>query len=338
LAALASVTGILKMHIHTMRKRSLFILLLTLQVTLTEAQSFFSPTAWRTMRKEYGVSLGASNFLGDLGGRDAIGTNFLKDWEVSMTRFAAQAYYSYYLNQSTTIKSNMVFAMVAGDDKLTREPFRSNRNLNFKSNIFEFNTSIQWLFLKERMGNKYGLRNIKHRKIGVRSNAIGMYLTAGIGFFYFNPKGNYQGRWLELHALHTEGQGLEGGPKQYKRFNVAIPVGIGFRKSLNRQSGIYMEFTQHYTFTDYIDDVSGSYYDNVTLSQNFGPVAAYMADPNLGNFVNNNGESYVTANGEQRGDNTDKDNFMMLTIGYYYKVRTSAYGYKNKRRRVKSLL
>ncbi|MFI5202903.1 MAG: DUF6089 family protein [Flavobacteriales bacterium] len=323
-----------------MRKRSFIVILFTLQITFTEAQSFFSPTAWRTLRREVGISFGASNFLGDLGGRDAIGTNFLRDWEFSMIRFSSQVYHSYYLNQSTTIKTNFSYAWIQGDDKLTKETFRSNRNLNFKSNVYEFSTAIQWLFLKEKMGNKYGLRNIRHRKIGVRANSIGMYLTAGIGVMYFNPKGNFQGRWVELHRLHTEGQGLPGGPRQYKRVGVSIPLGIGFRKSLSRQSGLYLEFTQHYTFTDYLDDVSSSYYDNAAISQNFGTTAAAMADPNLGQIVDVNGYSYVSAPGEQRGDIDDKDNFMMLTLGYYYKIRTSntPYGRGSRKRRVKSLL
>lgn len=323
-----------------MRKRSLIVTLFILHVTLTHAQSFFSPTAWRTMRREVGISFGASNFLGDLGGRDAIGTNFLKDWEFSMVRFAGQVYHSWYLNSSTTIKSNFNYAMVMGDDKLTKEPFRNNRNLNFKSSVYEFNTSIQWLFLKEKMGNRYGLRNVNHRKIGIRANSIGMYLTAGIGVMYFNPMGKYQGRWVALHPLHTEGQGLPGGPKQYKRVGVTVPLGIGFRKSLSRQSGLYLEFTQHYTFTDYMDDVSSSYYDNATIAQEYGGVAAVMADPNLGNIVDVNGYSYVSAPGEQRGDQEDKDNYMMLTLGYYYKIKTnsSPYGRGKKRRRVKSLL
>jgi hypothetical protein len=322
-----------------MRKRSLIVALFTLHFTLAEAQSFFSPTAWRTLRREVGISVGASNFLGDLGGRDAIGTNFLKDWEFSMVRFSAQLYHSYYLNPSTTIKTNINYAWVQGDDKLTKEPFRNNRNLNFKSNIYEFNTSIQWLILKEKMGNKYGLRNVRNRKIGVKATAVGIYVTAGIGVMYFNPMGLYQGRWVSLHDLHTEGQGLPGGPKQYKRVGVTVPLGIGFRKSFSRQSGIYLEFTQHYTFTDYMDDVSSSYYNNADIAQNYGSVAAAMADPNLGQIVDVNGYSYVSAPGEQRGDQEDKDNFMMLTIGYYYKIKTQSSGYgRAKRRRVKSLL
>lgn len=306
------------------------------------SQSFFSPGAWKKYRKEWQVSFGASNFLGELGGKDAIGTNFLKDWEVSQTRYSGRAAFGYYIGASWIYRSQINFGLVAGNDKLTQEPFRNNRNLHFQSIIVGFNQNLQWLFVRERGGNRYGLKNIKGRKIGARAMSYGYYLTAGIGVFYYNPKAraNANSGLVALRPLHTEGQGLPGGPKQYKTVSVDIPVGIGIRRAINRQWGAYMEFTQHYTFTDYIDDVSTVYYDNAAIEAAYGPTAAYLADPSLSNYPESLGGSTVlnqSAAGQQRGDVRDRDNFMFLTIGAFYKVKTnSGYG-GGKKKKIKAL-
>jgi hypothetical protein len=329
----------LNLEFAYMMKRFTPLVFLFLLNTSVFCQSFFAPGAWKHFRKEWQFTLGASNFLGDLGGRDAIGTNFLKDWEISQTRYAAQLSWGYYLGQNFLYRSTVVAAVISGNDNTTKEPFRSNRNLNFHSQIYEFNQNICFFIMREKMGNKFGLKNIKGRKIGAKSNTFGLYLTAGFGVFYYNPMSKYQGANVVLYNLHTEGQGLPGGPKQYKRVSVDIPLGIGFRKALSRQWGLQLEFSQHYTFTDYIDDCSTSYYDNGTLLANYGPVSAHMADPNLGNYVNAGGDSYVTAVGQQRGDPTDRDNYMFLTFGAFYKINTksSHYGRGPRRKKIKAL-
>ena len=322
-----------------MKTRNLILIVLFLLSVDTFSQSFFAPGAWKHYRKEIQFSFGASNTLTDLGGKDQIGTNFLKDWEVSQTRYSGRLSYGYYLSPSFIWRSSINFGVVKGDDKLTKEPFRSNRNLNFTSMIVEFNQNIQWLIVREKMGNKYGLKNIKGRKIGAKSNAYGIYLTAGIGVFYFNPRSKYLGQAVNLRDLHTEGQGLPGGPKQYKLVSLDVPLGIGFRRALSRQWGLTLEFTQHYTFTDYLDDCSTVYYDKDALNAAYGPKSAYMSDPNLGNFINSSGDSFTTATGEQRGDFTDKDNYMFLTLGAFYKINTksSSYGRGGKRKKIKAL-
>jgi hypothetical protein len=322
-----------------MKKAVVFTILFLVTNLDIFGQSFFAPGAWKHYRKEWQFSFGASNTLTDLGGKDQIGTNFLKDWELTQTRYCGRISFGYYFSPSFIYRSSINAGLIKGDDKTTKEPFRSNRNLNFSSVVLEFNQNIQFLVVREKLGNKYGLKNIKGRKIGAKARSIGFYLTAGVGVFYYNPKSTYQGKSVFLRDLHTEGQGLENGPKQYKRVSIDIPLGFGLRKALSRQWGMYLEFTQHYTFTDYLDDVSTSYYDPAALLAAYGPASVAMADPNLGFFVNPGGDSYATAPGEQRGDYTDKDNFMFLTLGAFYKVNTksSSYGRGGKRKKIKAL-
>ena len=66
--------------------------------------------------------------------------------------------------------------------------------------------------------------------------------------------------------------------------------------------------------------------------------SAAMADPNKGNFMDASGNSFVTAPGEQRGNKDNKDNYMFLTVGVWYKMRNQSSPYKGgKRKKIKAL-
>ena len=75
------------------------------------------------------------------------------------------------------------------------------------------------------------------------------------------------------------------------------------------------------TFTDYIDDVSGSYYDNQALRDAHGDVGGYLADPNLHAF-----SPASRPVGDQRGDPTDLDAYLFLKAQFHYKL----YKYKTQ--------
>ena len=68
--------------------------------------------------------------------------------------------------------------------------------------------------------------------------------------------------------------------------------------------------------TDYIDDVSKTYYDNDAILAANGPDAAAMADKALG--LNEN----QTLTDQQRGDPRDKDAYMFAVFSIHYKLRT----------------
>ena len=65
--------------------KKLFFALTVLSVL---AQSSASAQRWKRQRYEFSVGIGASNFLGELGGANQIGTNYFKDLEWSQTRLA----------------------------------------------------------------------------------------------------------------------------------------------------------------------------------------------------------------------------------------------------------
>ncbi|TND08397.1 MAG: hypothetical protein FD123_2193 [Bacteroidetes bacterium] len=268
-------------------------------------------------RWEISANLGAANFLGDLGGANRIGTNGIRDLELSLTRPAVGLSLRYRTSRFVGFKANMFYARVNGDDKLTTEPYRNNRNLNFRSPIAELSTQIEFYFTKERQGHIYKIKNVK----GMKHIDMQAYAFIGVGGFFFNPQGKLGGAWYNLLPLHTEGQGLKPGLKQYKRINICIPIGIGAKYAFDRRWSMGLEIGIRKTFTDYIDDVSTVYFDNDTISQYYGPTAAYFADPSLHNpSVTPVSGIEITGAGQQRGDPTDNDSYMFVTLTVNYKI------------------
>lgn len=275
---------------------------------------------WKKYRQEAILSVGASQFLGDLGGLNKVGTDYSPvDIEFVLTRPAASAAYRYKFAKNFGLHAGFNYLLVSGDDKLTQEQFRNNRNLNFKSNIFELAVRAEYCFFTNQVGHRYNLKNTRKRRMSTKANEFMIFV--GVGGFYFNPKGRnpVTGRWEKLHRLHTEGQGLPGGPKQYRRISLSIPIGIAWRCNLNRYWNIGLELSYRKTFTDYIDDVHGSYYpDRALQASTYGATSVLLADPSLGHIPNataNNGDG----TGAQRGDK-EKDAYMsiQITVGRYF--------------------
>lgn len=281
---------------------------------------FLSPRVKKV--KELTFGFGAANFLGELGGANQIGTNFVKDFEFSMTRPSAQIGYRYKFRRRWAVKVGLYWQLVSGADRLTKEPFRENRNLSFRSNILELSGQAEYYLTKEQVGRHYKIKNSK----GMKNFDLQSYIFLGFGGFLFNPKARYNNKWVALHPLGTEGQGLPGGPKKYRRASFCVPYGIGFKNALNTDWTIGLEIGMRKTFTDYIDDVSNVYYDNNALLLARGQKAADLADPSLYDLPGGNvdhilyGASSQSAAGQQRGDRKDLDSYMFINLTGTYVI------------------
>jgi hypothetical protein len=275
---------------------------------------FFSlAQQWKKTRKEILFGVGASNLLGDLGGADQIGTHLMKDLEISMTRPVIAAGYRYKLSPTMAVKGFGGWARLAGNDLLTAEPARNNRNLSFRTNIITASAQFEYSVIEEKVKSRYSRRSKKF--------PLNIYFFGGFGFFYFNPQGQYyDGKWYKLKPLHTEGQGLPGSEaKDYSLVQFCVPLGIGFKYPINREWAIGLEYSITKTFTDYIDDVSTVYYDNDAIRAAYGDVAAYFADPS----TTPTREAPIkggTNPGEKRGETTYNDAFMFAWLNISYKI------------------
>jgi hypothetical protein len=294
-------------------KHKLLTLLVVLLVgipTLVDAQR------WKRQRYEFSFGGGVSNFLGDLGGADQIGTHYFKDLEFTLTRFAAAVGLRYKLNEFFALNSHLTYGRVTGDDKLTKEFFRNYRNLNFFSDIYELNINFEGAFQQEQIGHRYRLKRVK----GIRAYEIYSYIFGGVGVFYFDPKTTFNGKTVKLKELNTEGQGLTATRKEYSTIQFCIPIGLGFKYTIDRKWGVGLEFGIRKTFTDYIDDVSTTYYDRALLVQKYGS--------EKGNYIadiadrSNGSRPQITGAGSQRGDPRYKDSYMFAIFSINYKLRT----------------
>lgn len=268
-------------------------------------QSFSSQRNWSKNKLELVFQAGTTQFLGDLGGRNEIGKDYsLADINISATRsnFGFGFRYRFHPNFATTTMLNV--GMLRGDDALTKEPIRNERNLSFRSPIVNLNQRFEWIIYS----NEEIKRRIKGNGIAVvRHKGDQLYVFSGIGVAYFNPQARYNDKWVNLRPLRTEGQGLEDGPKKYMPVTATIPFGLGFRMGISSMWRVGLEASYIKTFSDYIDDVSGTYYDATKLAGEVSPTSAALSN----RAVNN--PSWFSK-GEQRGDKTDKDAYFFLNV------------------------
>jgi hypothetical protein len=285
------------------------------QMVKRKKSNHYYSQSWKKNKREIQIGLGSTHFLGELGGRNRIGTGFIKDLDLPMTRPASSFAYLYRVSPQSKIRTGLTWGVLRGDDRMTEEPFRNNRNLHFRANILELSSVWEYSLFKENNSfSKYKLKGVK----GVKESYPYVYVFGGIAGLYHNPQALHEGKWVNLQPLGTEGQGLPGMPSKYSRINLAIPMGIGMRHYFDKDWKIGWEIGYRKTFTDYLDDVSTEYYDNNEIARVRGDVAASLSDPNLGRFPYQFDNTGRTRAGTQRGDPKDKDSYFFLMVNITY--------------------
>lgn len=265
--------------------------------------NFTTSDYWKGQQKEFFFGIGVTNFLGDLGGLDRIGTDYsFVDLEWSTTRPSGHLGFRYRFRPWISTTTILQYGLLMGSDALTNEPARRNRNLSFKTHLIELSQHLEFvIYNNEYYGKRHKIKGLK----GMRNKNTLVYIFSGITGFMYMPMA--QGGPL-LRPLHTEGQGLPGGPDEYGLFNYGIPFGLGVKIGLDRLWRISFELSYTKTFTDYLDDVSGDYYDNNAILDAYGSDAAHWADPSSGAFPT------WTNPGEMRGDPKQKDAYFFFNV------------------------
>lgn len=260
---------------------------------------------------DYGVSVGASNYLGEIGGKEKTRRDFILDLKLSQTRSAIASFVRYKLNRKLYVRGSFGWYRISGADKYSTNPGRVGRNLNFRNDILEISATGQYVFYDVAdLGRTYRYRN-----------DFKAYIFTGVASFMHNPKANYQGSWVALKPLTTEGQGLyPGAPKPYGTFQLSIPAGGGFFFTFSKIYRIGWEINWRTTFTDYLDDVSSFYADPNLLSDmgkilaNRNPELVYSDNPELPHPNN-----YIAGN--KRGDPKHKDSYLSTTLNFSYVIK-----------------
>ena len=297
---------------------------------------------WKTTRYEVIFGAGTNVFMGDLGGGEGEGKGWfaMKDMDLAATRPVLQLGARYKVLSWVALKGGLTYARLVGSDEKSAELSRASRNLSFSSNVWEASLQLEFSLLTENRGKRY---IFQRNSIW---NNMNIYLFGGIAGFKFNPKAELDGTRHELQPLNTEGQGLEGAPEPYKLTSLAIPMGLGFKYYLTRNWNVGFEAGFRYTFTDYLDDVGGVYYDNDLIRAATGDVAATLADRHnfidlggdyathggvdVGNFIPY--EGYNPTTGKRGWDRASQDE---LNDAYVFFIFNLTYTFENKVRKAK---
>ena len=311
--------------------RATFLLLCLLATTAVKSwgQAGYAPA----YPFEVGIIAGTSVFMGDLGGNKGKGKSFLKDADLRSLRPNLGLFGRYNLGAHFALRADLSFMMLAGDDAWANNGFNADnsnrgggddaffryyRNLSFRSRVFEALVVGEIIAYNFELGGGYQGYSV-----------LSPYAVVGIGVFNFKPQAYYDGQWVDLQPLSTEGQGLISGRAKYKTTELCLPLGAGIRWSYNDVWSIGIEFTHRLTFTDYIDDVSTNYVNPQVFYDNFEPGKAALATAlaQRSNEIDPSGVNRViSAPGEQRGDPKDNDSYFTTTIRVSYFLPPGAFG------------
>lgn len=246
---------------------------------------------------ELGATLGGMTYSGDLSPSTKL---------VSLNKIhpSAGLTFRYNLNDFFALRMNLAHGTISGDDALADTEKRRARNLHFKSNLQDLSAVVEFNIL--RFNPLIG-RNFT------------VYALGGLGVFHFNPKALYQGDWVELYPLGTEGQWLTETHNPYRRWDISIPMGGGLKYAINGRWVIGVELRGNFTFNDYLDDVSTIYPDQGLLLEEMGVVAASLSD-RKGELPNNDPNP---SDGRVRGNDKYDDYYFTGSFTVSYRLINS---------------
>lgn len=193
---------------------------------------------------------GAAYYIGDLNPRG----HFL------YSKPAVGLFYRLAMSYRYAFRFGFNYGRVGASDSRSSEPNQLERNLNFRSDIYDAHALYEFNFVDYRIGND------KHY--------MSLFLFAGIGAYYFNPQGNVGSGYVNLSEKNTEGQG-----KSYSKYQVNMPFGVGFKWNISYIFGLSLEWGPRKLFTDYLDDVSGEYSGAGNLYGGSGAVGSMRGNP-----------------------------------------------------------
>ena len=244
---------------------------------------------------ELKVGVGGTLFFGDLGGSQGGRKDGFFDYDVESMRGNTSFGLKFNFTNRISLRTDACYAQVVGSDQFSGDPGRFQRNLSFRSDIFELSLTPEVVIYNfSRLGRK-------------KTSTSEIYGFAGFGILKFNPQAELDGVWYDLQPLGTEGQGLKPGTELYNLQSWVVPFGFGYRKNLGRKTYVGIELSMRKTFTDYIDDVSTSYYSPDALLEERGAASASLSDRTIG-------ESSKT--GGSRGNSGSNDNYSFVQVTF----------------------
>jgi len=338
---------------------------MTLRTLLLAAvlSTCFSFNADAQYKWEVGFKMGASNYLGDIGGYELPRRDFVWDMHLDDTRMNYALFVRRKLNKKWSLGFNTDYISIWGFDANSLNPPRVARNANFRNRIFEVGGRAEYtLFYDSDVGGR-----------GYYNPDFHFYVFAGLAGYYHNPQSqifegaafddasntyvkiepDYNGsEWYDTRPLRTENQ-----EEEYSKFGLAIPVGGGVRFTFNKSWRFGWELNWRTLFTDYIDDVSTQYGDIDQIAER-GSIAEALAQQSsiatvaYANSLPTDVDNGVTGGGSlnshqwagyeindageevpvftKKGDSTHNDSYLTMAFTAGYVIRGTSSFYKAK--------
>jgi hypothetical protein len=245
----------------------------------SEAQSFYS--ARRNRNLMIGGGSGIAYYSGEMVNPGSVG--------IIKPNIAFQVEYFFFSRISA--RAAVTWFQISGNDANANDS-RKQRNLSFRSNNFEANATVAISLIPQ--GSRFYQRS-----------RINLHAFTGIGILQFNPSTKYQGDWISLPALETEGV-------NYSTVQPVIPFGLGMRLKVDPFFSILIEGAYRKTFTDYLDDVSARKYPDPKLLKS--DLARSLADrrPEIGT------QPADPTKGVRGNPETDDGYFLLNVLIQYY--------------------
>jgi hypothetical protein len=289
-----------------MKKTTLLVLTTLLCGTLA-AQSFYSIK--RDRKFIASVGSGTSSYFGELS----------NDGDFIDAKLNLNFGLQYFITERISIRSEVTWFQLTGDDAEADDASRTRRNLSFVSNNYELN--IEGIVNLLPKGQRFYQRK-----------PINAYIFAGLGVVNYNPKGEVPntefngallsdaGNKVALRPLQTEGV-------KYGNFSLVIPMGLGVKIKAGPFINVALEGGFRKTFTDYLDDVSTFYADRSGESE----LAMAMADKRwaLANVLEPRPVDAV------RGNPDADDAYFIMNVKLEYFLPSSFFSGINKNKRPK---
>jgi hypothetical protein len=202
----------------------------------------------------------------------------------------------YYIFNRLSLSVHYYTGKLLGNDAYAQGNGYQQRNLSFQTRIHEvsFITEISLFAYRTKW-------------------FINPFLMGGVGIFSFRPEAMMDGNVVSLQPLGTEGQYIPNGgnPEPYKLTQIVAPAALGFYMKLSPSFRLRFEISNHFTFTDYLDDVSKNYPDSALL-------AATPNGPTAVLFSSRRKDGKFPSAGSERGNNFANDSYTTVMISIVY--------------------
>jgi len=274
-----------------MMKTLITVLMLTVAAGLQTATAQYEQYEY-IQEGEFGFSLGAAHYFGDLNHRAA----------VNRPKIAMGVFFRKQFGNYTALRVSGHFAKLGYSDIYSKNEFQQRRNLSFNTDIYEFALQGDFNFFKFIPTDK--------------AHNFTPFITFGIGVFGYNPYAFYKGQKIFLRPLNTEGQTFYQNRKAYGSMATCFPIGGGIKYNVSENLNLSFEITHRFTSTDYIDDVSTTY---VGVNKFPAPVGTASLAAILQDRSIETGPP-IGIEGRQRGWSKQKDQYIIAEIGISYNI------------------